>query len=150
MSHPVLALGTAVLTLAGSVWYVPALADLRAGADRPVARRTAATACVSGWSTAALVAVLLLLADGWWLTGAAAGAGAVATAALGLQAAVAHRRTARETAREWAQLVAAGPATTRRPRVTFAAILTVTLLTAVTTVALLLTATGAGDFLAVR
>ncbi|MFB8777459.1 hypothetical protein [Streptomyces broussonetiae] len=148
MSHPVLALGLTVVTLAGSVWYVPALADLRAGADRTMARRTSAAACVSGWSTAALVAVLLLV-DDWRVPGAVAGAGAVATAALALQATVQHRRTARETARAWAQLVADRPVADRS-RATFAAVLAVTLVTAVTTVTLLLTATGAGDFLAVR
>ncbi|MBC7274490.1 MAG: hypothetical protein H5T76_38270, partial [Streptomyces sp.] len=145
MSHPVLALGLTVVTLAGSVWYVPALADLRAGADRTMARRTSATACVSGWSTAALVAVLLLVVDDWWVPGAVAGAGAVATAALGLQATVQHRRTARETAREWAQLVADRPVADHS-RATFAAVLAVSLVTAVTTVTLLLTTTGAGDF----
>ncbi|MEV5405764.1 hypothetical protein AB0L20_24685, partial [Streptomyces albidoflavus] len=44
MSHGVLALGGAALCLSGSVWYVPAWADLRAGPDRPASRRLAATA----------------------------------------------------------------------------------------------------------
>lgn len=72
MSHPVLALGAAAVTAAGSVWYLPALADLRAGADRPASRRTGAVACLSGWTTAAAVAVLLLLTDNWWAPCAAA------------------------------------------------------------------------------
>ncbi|MFJ2762634.1 hypothetical protein [Streptomyces prasinus] len=108
MSQPVLALGTAAVTAAGSVWYLPALADLRAGADRPAFRRTGAVACLSGWSTAAVVAVLLLT-DSRWLPCAAALAGATATAGLWARAAVHRRRGAREAARLWAQLGWSGP-----------------------------------------
>ncbi|MFC9854267.1 hypothetical protein [Streptomyces prasinus] len=108
MSQPVLALGTAAVTAAGSVWYLPALADLRAGADRPASRRTGAVACLSGWSTAAVVAVLLLT-DSRWLPCAAALAGATATAGLWARAAVHRRRGAREAARLWAQLGWSGP-----------------------------------------
>ncbi|MBQ0827533.1 hypothetical protein [Streptomyces tagetis] len=104
VSHPVLALGTAVVTASGCVWYVPALADLRAGTDRPVPARSAAAACLSGWSTAAALALLFLVADGWWTPGAVAGAGAALTAGLAARAAVHRRRGARETALTWAQL----------------------------------------------
>ncbi|GAB3166203.1 hypothetical protein [Streptomyces incanus] len=109
MSHPVLALGAAAVTAAGSVWYLPALADLRAGADRPASLRAGAVACLSGWTTAAAVAVLLLLTDGWWPPCAAALAGTTATTALWTRAAVHRRRGAREAARLWAQLGWFGP-----------------------------------------
>ena len=42
MTHTVLAIGTAALTASGCVWYLPAIADLQAGADRPRSTRTAA------------------------------------------------------------------------------------------------------------
>jgi hypothetical protein len=104
VSHAVLALGTAVLTASGCVWYVPALADLRAGADRPLSRRSAAASCVTGWSTAALVAALLLLAEPWWIPCAAAVAGGAAAVALRVHAAVARRAEHREAARQWREL----------------------------------------------
>ncbi|MFD7879561.1 hypothetical protein ACFV5G_36660, partial [Streptomyces sp. NPDC059766] len=65
MAGTVPALGAALLTAAGCVWYVPAVADLRAGADRPVSRRTAAAACLTGWTTLAAVAVLLFAGTAW-------------------------------------------------------------------------------------
>ncbi|MCZ9337902.1 hypothetical protein NGM37_08945, partial [Streptomyces sp. TRM76130] len=77
MAHPVLALGLALVTASGCVWYLPALADARAGADRPDSRRGRAAACLTGWTTVAGVAVLLLVTGSWWPPGAAAGAGAV-------------------------------------------------------------------------
>ncbi|MFE9926403.1 hypothetical protein ACFYQA_34025 [Streptomyces sp. NPDC005774] len=120
MAHSVLALGAAVVTAAGSVWYLPALADLRAGADRPASRRTGAVACLSGWSTAAAVAVLLLLTDSWWPPCAAALAGATATTGLWTRAAVHRRRGAREAARIWAQLGWSGPP--ERSRTVFVAV----------------------------
>ncbi|MFD5496849.1 hypothetical protein ACFYY3_04480 [Streptomyces sp. NPDC001812] len=104
MSHPVLALGAAAVTTAGSVWYLPALVDLRAGADRPASRRAEAVACLSGWSTAAVVAVLLLVTGGWWPPCAAALTGATVTTGLWGRAAVHRRRSTREEARLWAQL----------------------------------------------
>ncbi|MGV9990294.1 hypothetical protein [Streptomyces sp. NPDC003374] len=104
MSHAVAALGAAALTAAGCVWYLPALADLRAGADRPDSRRLAAAACLTGWAGTGVLAVLLLVADGWWTPFCAAVVGATATAGLRLQAAVRRRREARETARHWARL----------------------------------------------
>ncbi|MEU5083671.1 MULTISPECIES: hypothetical protein [Streptomyces] len=104
MPHAVLALGAAAVTAAGCVWYLPALADLRAGADRPVARRTAAAACLSGWATSGIVAVLLLVCEEWWPPSGASLAGAVATVSLRAHAAVQRRRETREAARDWAAL----------------------------------------------
>jgi len=96
------------VTAAGWVWYVPALTDLRAGADRPRSRRRAAAACVSGWSTAAIVAVLLLLAGAWWIPCAAAVAGLLVTAVLRILAVVARRSEVREAARQWRELAGSG------------------------------------------
>ncbi|WP_146166810.1 hypothetical protein, partial [Streptosporangium nondiastaticum] len=62
MSHIVLAVGATALCLSGSVWYLPAVADLRAGDDRPRSRRLGASACVTTWAAAA-VAGLLLFGD---------------------------------------------------------------------------------------
>lgn len=123
MSRAVVALGLAAVTASGCVWYVPALADLRARADRPASRRTAAAACLSGWSTAGIVAVLLLVADSWWTPSAAATTGAALTVALRVRAAVQLRRELREAARHWAELgqQAAGPGP--RPSRTLVALL---------------------------
>lgn len=104
MSHAVAALGTGAFAVAGCVWYVPALADLRAGADRPDSRRIAAAACVTGWAGVGAVTVLLLLADGWWAPAVVAVVGAVASATLHLYAAVQRRRETREAARHWTRL----------------------------------------------
>ncbi|MCF3135966.1 hypothetical protein [Streptomyces olivochromogenes] len=109
MSHPVAALGTALVTAAGCVWYLPAVADLRAGADRPDSRRTAAVACVTGWGSAGVLAVLLLVAETWWTPGAAAVTAAACTAAVRLRSATQRRREAREAVRLWAQLRHARP-----------------------------------------
>ncbi|MFE7979153.1 hypothetical protein [Streptomyces shenzhenensis] len=117
MSHAVLALGLAAVNVSGCVWYLPALADLRAGADRPVSRRSAAAACVSGWSTSGIVALALLLAEAWWIPCAVAVAGAAATVGLRAGAVVQRRREARESARNWAELGHAGqPPGTARAR----------------------------------
>ncbi|MFF9124022.1 hypothetical protein ACF09J_12070 [Streptomyces sp. NPDC014889] len=97
-------LGAAALTTAGSVWYVPALADLRAGADRPESRRIAAAACVTGWAGAGALAVLLLIAEAWWTPVAAAAAGTVVATALRLHATARRRREAREMAHHWSHL----------------------------------------------
>ncbi|MFJ3336876.1 hypothetical protein [Streptomyces sp. NPDC086766] len=124
MSHAVAALGAAALTAAGCVWYLPALADLRAGADRPDSRRSAAAACVTGWAGVAALAVLLLVAEGWWVPGVAALLGAVTSTALRLRAAVQRRREARETAHQWAGLGhVPGPAGPGRSRYVVAAVL---------------------------
>ncbi|MER6126897.1 hypothetical protein ABT173_30765 [Streptomyces sp. NPDC001795] len=104
MPQAVLALGAATVTAAGCVWYLPALADLRAGADRPVSRRRAAAACLSGWTTTGIVAVLLFVSDTWWIPSAAAVVGVALTAALRARAAVQRRRETREAARDWADL----------------------------------------------
>ncbi|WP_063824437.1 hypothetical protein [Streptomyces sp. CdTB01] len=103
MAQAVLAVGTALVTASGCVWYVPALVDLRAGADRPDSRRLAAAACLTGWGTAGLVAVLLLVGT-WWLVAGAVAAGAVATAGFRVRALVRRRAERREVARQWAAL----------------------------------------------
>ncbi|MFJ8162264.1 hypothetical protein ACIRBY_15215 [Streptomyces sp. NPDC096136] len=97
-------LGLAAVTAAGCVWYVPSLAELRAGADRPASRRLAAAGCLVGWSAVALL-VPLLSAPGWALPGAAvAVAGAAATVVLRLLAVAVRRREEREAAADWAAL----------------------------------------------
>ncbi|MGW3497411.1 hypothetical protein [Streptomyces sp. NPDC001020] len=123
MSRTVLALGAAMVTAAGCVWYLPALADLRAGADRPVSRRTAAAACLSGWTTIGLVAALLLVARAWWIPCGVAVAGAAVTVGLRARAAMQHRREVQEAARHWAELRDASPrGGTDRSRHVFAAL----------------------------
>ncbi|MER5597313.1 hypothetical protein [Streptomyces sp. NPDC002265] len=104
MAGTVPALGAALLTAAGFVWYVPAVADLRAGPDRPVSRRTAAAACLTGWTTLAAVAVLLFAGAAWQAECAAATAGATVAAVLRIRAAAQHRHEVRETVRHWAAL----------------------------------------------
>ncbi|MFI8529677.1 hypothetical protein ACIGMX_05355 [Streptomyces aquilus] len=99
-----LGLGIALVTVSGCVWYLPALADLRAGDDRPRFRRTAAEACLTGWITAGTVALLLLADVIWPVSCAAAAAGAVGTAVLRVRAAAQHRVEAREVARHWSTL----------------------------------------------
>ncbi|MFY1676660.1 MULTISPECIES: hypothetical protein [unclassified Streptomyces] len=95
----------AVLFASGCVWYVPALADVRAGADRPPARRVAALACLTGWGTAPALAVLLLAgAVGPALVAVPALSG-LACAGLLLRAAFLRRRAAREEAHYWAALL---------------------------------------------
>ncbi len=118
MPQPVLALGCTAVTAAGSVWYLPALADLRAGADRPPSRRTAALACLVGWGTLAAVAVALLVATAWWTPAVVAAVGGPAATALRVRAAVTRAAEQREAARQWADLPHVPlPATARlRPR----------------------------------
>ncbi|MFI6356311.1 hypothetical protein ACIBJF_27410 [Streptomyces sp. NPDC050743] len=117
MARAVLALGVAAVTAAGCVWYLPALADLRAGADRPLSHRRAAAACLSGWTTAGVVAVLLLVCEGWWTPSAAAGAGVAVTLGFRAGAAVQRRRETREAAHHWAELrVERQPLDTERAR----------------------------------
>ncbi|MDG5806082.1 hypothetical protein P9869_26170 [Streptomyces ossamyceticus] len=96
MTHPVPALGAALVAAAGCVWWLPALATVRAGADRPDCLRGTAAACLSGWTTVAGIAVLLLVADPWWAPAAMAAAGAATTAGLRIRAAVRARGEARE------------------------------------------------------
>ncbi|MFD0395479.1 hypothetical protein ACFQ3Z_38520 [Streptomyces nogalater] len=110
MAQPVFALAAGALTAAGSVWYLPALADLRAGADRPESHRWAAVACLTGWGTIGVAAVLLLVAGAWWIPCAAVVAGAVLTAGLRVRAAMRRRRETEEAAHHWARLSPARPA----------------------------------------
>ncbi|MDC2950506.1 hypothetical protein, partial [Streptomyces heilongjiangensis] len=104
MTHPVPALGAALVAASGCVWWLPALATVRAGADRPDSLRGRAAACLSGWTTVAGVAVLLLVADPWWAPGALAVVGAATTAGLRIRAAVRRGSEARETRRARAAL----------------------------------------------
>ncbi|WP_328670465.1 hypothetical protein [Streptomyces sp. NBC_00328] len=149
MAQPVLALGAALLTVSGSVWYVPALADLRAGADRPHSRRSAAAACVSAWSTAGTIAALFLVTEGWWIPALTAAAGAAVTLGLRARAVVRRRYEAEETARHWAQL-RSGPTVaadrSRNGRTAFAALVATGVATAAATSALLLTARPGGGY----
>jgi fatty acid desaturase len=142
VAQPVLALGAALLTVSGSVWYVPALADLRAGDDRPRSRRDAAAACVSAWGATGVTAVLLLVAGPWWVPALTAAAGAAVSCGFRTRAAVRRRREAEETARHWARLGSRPQAAEDRSRTgrnAFAALLAAGLLTAAATAALLLT-----------
>ncbi|MCW5249602.1 MULTISPECIES: hypothetical protein [unclassified Streptomyces] len=145
MAHPVLALGTALATASGCVWYLPALSEVRAGADRPDSRRSTAAACLSGWSTAGCVALLLLLTEAWHWPAAAASAGAAVTAGALVRAAVQHRREARETARDWAGL---GLEPHRAPalRPLLAALLVAVLAAAAATAVLLAAGPGKGSW----
>jgi len=137
MPQAVLALGGATVTAAGCVWYLPALADLRAGADRPLARRSAAAACLSGWATTGIVAVLLLACEEWWPPSGAAIAGLTVTAGLWARAAVQRRRETREAALAWAALGhPRPPRTPGRGRSLVVALIAVALSTAVAAAAL--------------
>ncbi|MFF9060359.1 hypothetical protein ACIRPQ_34175 [Streptomyces sp. NPDC101213] len=144
MAQPVLALGTALVTASGCVWYLPALAEVRAGADRPDSRRNAAAACLSGWATVAGLTVLLLVAETWRLPVALAGAGAAVTACLRIRAAAQRRREVRETLRDWALLGQAPPRPARRLATLFVALLGVGL-AAASASAVLVTAGGTGS-----
>ncbi|WP_246042555.1 MULTISPECIES: hypothetical protein [Streptomyces] len=117
MSHPLPALAAAVLCASGCAWYVPAFADVRAGADRPASRRAAALACLTGWGTAALAVPLLLTPAPWAVLAVLAGTGAGASAALLIHGRIRHGAEQREAARRWADLgcVQASAATPRRP-----------------------------------
>ncbi|MFE9095909.1 hypothetical protein [Streptomyces sp. NPDC007264] len=115
MSHAVLALGVAVLTLAGAVWYLPALADLRAGADRPDSRRIAAAACLTGWGTVASLAPLLVANATGWVIAVVTGVGTGVTAGLWTRAGVQRKREEREAARQWATLRHFAPGSGREP-----------------------------------
>ncbi|WP_208106450.1 hypothetical protein [Streptomyces sp. GC420] len=137
MSHAVPALAAGVLSASGCVWYLPAVADVRAGADRPVSRRLAAASCLTGWSTTALLAVLLLLPAPWAVPLTAAAAGAAATLVLRVLAAVRRGRERREDAHCWAALRVPPPG---RPAVPVRTVL-VTLLAALVAAPVTATAT---------
>ncbi|MFJ7243528.1 hypothetical protein ACIQWA_02660 [Kitasatospora sp. NPDC098652] len=104
MTHTVLAIGTAALTASGCVWYLPAIADLQAGADRPRSTRTAAAACVLWWAALALAGGLLLAWPDWRPAAQVALAGLVGGTALRVRARWDRRGERRETAARWAAL----------------------------------------------
>ncbi|MFJ4186712.1 hypothetical protein [Kitasatospora sp. NPDC089509] len=108
MTHTVLAIGTAALTASGCVWYLPAIADLQAGADRPRSTRTAAAACVLWWATLALAGGLLLALTDWRPAAQVALTGLVGGTALRVRALWERRGEQRESAVRWAALDA-GP-----------------------------------------
>ncbi|MEU1422481.1 hypothetical protein [Kitasatospora sp. NPDC005751] len=115
MSHPVLALGTAALTAAGCVWYLPAVADLRAGEDRPRSVRTAAAACVVCWVGLALAGGVLPVVPDWRPAAGFALTGLVAGAVLRVRAYRHRRGEQRESGRRWAMLDAGPVPRGRRP-----------------------------------
>lgn len=115
MNHTVLAIGTAALTASGCVWYLPAIADLQAGADRPRSTRTAAAACVLWWAALALAGGLLLVVPDWRPAAQIALAGLVGGAALRVRAQWDRRQEVRETAARWAALDTGPAPRTGRP-----------------------------------
>ncbi|MFB7469632.1 hypothetical protein [Kitasatospora sp. NPDC056184] len=102
MSHIVLAIGTAAITASGCVWYLPAIADLQAGEDRPRSARTAAAACVTWWAGLALAGGLLLAVPDWEPAAQIALAGLVAGVLLRVRAHLQSRLEQREEAVRWA------------------------------------------------
>ncbi|MGW7445365.1 hypothetical protein [Kitasatospora sp. NPDC054795] len=121
MNHAVLAIGTAALTASGCVWYLPAIADLQAGADRPRSTRTAAAACVLWWAGLALAGGLLLVVPDWRPAAQIALAGLVGGTALRLRALWDRRREVKETAARWAALdVGPAPRSHRPPALALA------------------------------
>ncbi|GAA2780142.1 hypothetical protein RMN57_05475 [Kitasatospora sp. CM 4170] len=108
MSHTVLAIGTAAITASGCVWYLPAIADLQAGDDRPRSVRTAAAACVLWWAALALAGGLLLAVPAWQPAAQVALAGLVAGVLLRIRAFAQSRAERREDRLRWAMLDA-GP-----------------------------------------
>jgi len=109
MSHTVLAVGTAAVTAAGHVWYLPAVADLRAGDDRPRPTRLAAVATLTWWLGTAATGALLLTPVPWQLTAAPAVTGAASGSILRLAAAADRRAEQREVERIWSALRYAAP-----------------------------------------
>ncbi|MCC3777288.1 hypothetical protein [Streptomyces sp. UNOB3_S3] len=108
MSNLVLALAAAALTVAGTVWYLPAVAELRAGADRPFFRRVSAAGCLTGWSTCAGTVPLFLTGVPGPATGGAVAAGGAAAGCLYAVGGALRRRELRTAALDWTEL--AGPA----------------------------------------
>ncbi|MGW3042123.1 hypothetical protein ACWC9T_19280 [Kitasatospora sp. NPDC001159] len=115
MTHTVLAIGTAALTASGCVWYLPAIADLQAGADRPRSIRTAAAACVMWWAGLALAGGLLLALSDWRPAAQVALTGLVGGTALRMRARWDRRGEQRETAARWAALDVGPAPRTGRP-----------------------------------
>ncbi|MFF2144590.1 hypothetical protein [Kitasatospora sp. NPDC058190] len=121
MTHTVLAIGTAALTASGCVWYLPAIADLQAGADRPRSTRTAAAACVTWWAGLALAGGLLLALSDWRPAAQVALTGLVGGTALRVRARWDRYGEQRETAARWAALdIGPAPRTGRPAAVTLA------------------------------
>jgi hypothetical protein len=108
MDLSVAALGLLLVTLAGYVWYVPAVLTLRAGADRPVSQRMAATACVTAWGTTAALAATLFLSLPAAVMAAVGAAGYSAATTVRLRAVLQSHRERAEDAREWASLLQGG------------------------------------------
>ncbi|MGV9264157.1 hypothetical protein ACWDRR_05775 [Kitasatospora sp. NPDC003701] len=115
MSHTVLAIGTAALTASGCVWYLPAVADLQAGEDRPRSARTAAAACVVWWAGLALAGGLLLVVPDWQPAAQVALAGLVAGVVLRVRAYRDRRSEEREAGLRWAVLDAGPVPSAPRP-----------------------------------
>ncbi|WP_223774463.1 hypothetical protein [Streptomyces sp. 135] len=122
MNAAVDVLAVAVVTIAGSVWWLTALVDLRAKGDRPASRRATAVSCLTGWGCA-LVTVAAYLADArpWPLTILAL-AGAATTVPLRVRALRLQAREQQEASQHWAVLRpgAARAFPDRRPHITFA------------------------------
>ncbi|MFH8345164.1 hypothetical protein [Streptomyces sp. NPDC018045] len=104
MSHATLALGATALFAAGCVWYLPAAAALRAGADRPYSHRITAASCVTFWCTPALVAALLLTPAPWPVLGAVTAAGLLTAAALLAVSRLQRSREQHEETQRWSTL----------------------------------------------
>lgn len=113
MDNGVLALGTAALCASGCVWYLPAMADVRAGADRPRSQRSAALACLIAWGTLAVVGVLLLTPLPWAGTVVTAAAGLAVAAGIRVRSRLQRVGEQREERERWAELDPRGP---RAPR----------------------------------
>ncbi|MFJ7196696.1 MULTISPECIES: hypothetical protein [unclassified Streptomyces] len=104
MSHGVLAAGVVVLLAAGNVWYLPAYVDLRAGQDRPRSRRPAAAAVLTGWGSAALTMLLLLMPVTPFLAALPAVAGTTTVVCLAVQARLRRGQEQREEEVRWSTL----------------------------------------------
>ncbi|MFJ8436312.1 hypothetical protein ACIQ9P_33930 [Kitasatospora sp. NPDC094019] len=116
MSHLVPAIGTAAITASGCVWYLPAIADLQAGEDRPRSARTAAAACVTWWACLALAGGLLLAVPAWQPAAQVALAGLVVGVLIRIRSQLQQRSEQREEAERWALLEPLPvPRTTARP-----------------------------------
>ncbi|MET9660984.1 hypothetical protein [Streptomyces sp. NPDC006510] len=112
MSHGVLAVGVVVLFASGNVWYLPACIDLRAGQDRPRSRRLAAAAVLTGWGSAALTMLLLLMPIDPSVVALPAVAGTTAVVSLTVQAWLRRSQEQREEEACWSVLL---PARTADP-----------------------------------
>ncbi|MFF2409524.1 hypothetical protein [Streptomyces sp. NPDC058092] len=104
MSHGVLAVGVVVLFASGNVWYLPAYIDLRAGQDRPRSRRLAAAAVLTGWGSAALTMLLLLMPVDPSMVALLTVAGTTAVVSLSVQAWLRRGLEQREEEARWSAL----------------------------------------------